>query len=128
MIRKIVTVLILIPLGIVLVVLSVANRQPTTLRLDPFNDLDPAVSVTLPLFVMLILAVLTGMIVGAVAVWFSQGRHRRALKRQQTEARRWQGEAETQKKRADALAAEAANVSVAQTGANLPARFPVKAA
>ncbi|MEZ5799424.1 MAG: LapA family protein [Nitratireductor sp.] len=97
MIRKILTVLVLIPLGVVLVVLSVANRQPATLRLDPFNEIDPAIVFTLPLFVMVLLAVLVGMIIGAIAVWFSQGKHRRALKRQQAEAKRWRDEAEAQK-------------------------------
>ena len=132
MIRKIMTVLVLIPLGVVLVVLSVANRQPATLRLDPFNEIDPAIAVTVPLFVMVLLAVLAGMTVGAISVWFSQGRHRRALKRQQAEAKRWREEAEAQKKRGDSLAAEAATRSAssdnASLPASLPARFPVKAA
>ena len=132
MIRKIMTVLVLIPLGVVVVVLSVANRQPATLRLDPFNEIDPAIAVTVPLFVMVLLAVLAGMTVGAISVWFSQGRHRRALKRQQAEAKRWRDEAEAQKKRGDSLAAEAATRSAssdnASLPASLPARFPVKAA
>ena len=129
MIRKILTVLVLIPLGVVLVVLSVANRQPATLRLDPFNEIDPAIVFTLPLFVMVLLAVLVGMIIGAIAVWFSQGRHRRALKRQQAEAKRWRDEAEAQKKRGDTLAAQIAGTMpsggaapASSTGFNLPVK------
>ena len=80
--KRIVYFLLLLPLGVVLIVLSVANRQPVTLRLDPFNDVDPALSVSLPFFGFLFAALLVGMIVGAVATWFGQGRHRKAAKRE----------------------------------------------
>ena len=124
--KRIVYFLLLLPLGVVLIVLSVANRQPVTLRLDPFNDVDPALSVSLPFFGFLFAALLVGMIVGAVATWFGQGRHRKAAKRERAEARRWQGEAEAARSRADELAA---NLTVSQSsaasgqmaGASLPA-------
>lgn len=116
--KKIVYLVLLLPLGVVLIVLSVANRQPVTLRLDPFNAAEPALSLSLPFFAFLFAAILLGMIIGAVATWFGQGRHRRDARRERADARKWRAEAETHRKRADDLAL---NLAASQSaGASLP--------
>jgi hypothetical protein len=60
MIKRVVNILVLIPIAIVLIVLSVANRQAVTLALNPFRPEDSVLSVTAPFFVYLFLAVIFG--------------------------------------------------------------------
>jgi uncharacterized integral membrane protein len=64
MIRKIVRALVLIPLAIILVSLAVANRQVVTVSFDPFDRADPAFSLALPLYVLILALVIAGVILG----------------------------------------------------------------
>jgi uncharacterized integral membrane protein len=80
-IRKFVTALILIPLAIVLVVFAVANRQIVTVSFDPFNAAQPAFAVTMPLFVLIIVLLIVGVVIGGVAAWLRQSRWRRTARR-----------------------------------------------
>ncbi|MBR1216717.1 LapA family protein [Bradyrhizobium sp. U87765 SZCCT0131] len=87
MLRKIVNVLVLIPLAVVFVVFAVANRHLVTVSFDPFNTVDPSIAVTLPLFVVLILVAILGVVAGGVATWFGQRHWRRAARRLEADAR-----------------------------------------
>ena len=85
--RKFLTALIVIPLGLLFVVFAVANRHFVTVSFDPFNSADPALSISLPLFVLLILMAILGVVAGGVATWFGQRRWRRAARQNEAEAR-----------------------------------------
>jgi len=85
--RKFFTVLIVIPLALIFVVFAVANRHFVTMSFDPFNSVNPAVSVTLPLFVLIIAIAILGVIAGGLATWFGQRRWRRAARQHELEAR-----------------------------------------
>ncbi|MBR0720269.1 lipopolysaccharide assembly protein LapA domain-containing protein [Bradyrhizobium manausense] len=85
--RKFLTALIVIPLGLILVTFAVANRHFVTVSFDPFMAADPALSVTLPLFLLLILVAAVGVVAGGCAVWFGQRRWRRAARRHEADAR-----------------------------------------
>ncbi|NVP54787.1 DUF1049 domain-containing protein [Mycoplana rhizolycopersici] len=106
MLKKIVNLVVLVPIGIVLIVLSVANRQPVRMALNPFRPEDSLLSMTAPFFVFLFLALLLGMIIGAVATWVSQHKYRKRARVEATEAVKWQTEADKQKTRAETLAAQ----------------------
>ena len=56
--RKLFNYLFLLPLAVLLILFSVANRQSVQLSLDPLNAETPALSVNLPLFVVIFLALL----------------------------------------------------------------------
>lgn len=90
MLRKILNAVILIPLALVLVVFAVANREWVTVSLDPLNKSDPALSFTLPLFVLLIGVAILGVIAGGMATWVRQRSWRRAARHNETELRRLQ--------------------------------------
>jgi hypothetical protein len=105
MFRKITTLVILVPLGIVLIVLSVANRQAVTLAINPFRPEDQALSLTAPFFVFLFLALIVGMIIGSVATWLSQGKYRKRARMESKSALKWQAEADRHKNRAEQIAA-----------------------
>ncbi|MET4802023.1 lipopolysaccharide assembly protein LapA domain-containing protein [Bradyrhizobium sp. LB11.1] len=85
--RKFLTALIVIPLGLVLVDFTVANHHSITVSFDPFMSNDPSLSVTLPLFLLLILVAALGVIAGGCAVWFGQRHWRRAARRNEADAR-----------------------------------------
>ena len=85
--RKFLTALIVIPLGLLFIVFAVANRHMVTLSFDPFNSAKPAVAVTLPLFVVIIAVAAMGVIAGGSATWFRQRRWRRAARVHEADAR-----------------------------------------
>ena len=87
MLRKIVAALVLVPLAVIIIAFAVANRQIVTLSLDPFGGSEPAVSVTLPLFALIILVLIAGVLIGGAAAWLRQGNWRRDARRLEREVR-----------------------------------------
>ncbi|MGV1759209.1 MULTISPECIES: LapA family protein [Rhizobium] len=106
MAKKIVNLLILLPLGIIFIVFCVANRQSVTLALNPFRPDDQVLSLHAPLFVLLFVALIVGMLVGGAVTWFSQGKHRKRARSQSLEAVRWQAEADKHRTRAEQIAGQ----------------------
>ena len=90
--RKFLTTLIVIPLGLIFVIFAVANRHLVTVSFDPFNSTDPSIAVTLPLFVVIIAVAILGVIAGGCATWFRQRRWRRAARQHEADARRARAE------------------------------------
>jgi uncharacterized integral membrane protein len=84
---RIVAALILVPLAIIIIAFAVANRQAVTISLDPFGASAPAASLTLPLFALLILVLIIGVVIGGSAAWLRQGRWRRTARRLEREAK-----------------------------------------
>jgi uncharacterized integral membrane protein len=78
--RKFLSAVILIPFAIVLTVFAVANRQLVTLSFDPFNSTEPALSLRMPLFVLMIVAAVLGVVAGGLATWFRQRHWRRSAR------------------------------------------------
>jgi uncharacterized integral membrane protein len=99
MIRKIVKALILIPLAIVLISFAVANRETVTVSFDPFDRAEPAFSVALPLYVLILALVIAGVIVGGVAAWLRQGKWRWRARLAESQARELRTENDQLKRR-----------------------------
>ncbi|QWG13255.1 LapA family protein [Bradyrhizobium sediminis] len=85
--RKFLTALVVIPLGLFFVIFAVANRHLVTVSFDPFNSTYPTVGVTLPLFVVIIAVAILGVVAGGSATWFRQRHWRRAARQHEAEAR-----------------------------------------
>ncbi len=85
--RKFLTAMVVIPLGLIFIVFAVANRHMVTVSFDPFNSRDPSVGATLPLFVVIIAVAIAGVIVGGAATWLRQGHWRRAARQHEADAR-----------------------------------------
>lgn len=77
--------LILVPIALVIVLFSVANRGSVRISLDPFSRDMPTLSYDVPLFAIVLAAVFLGVIVGGVAAWLGQGKHRKAARRNRRE-------------------------------------------
>jgi uncharacterized integral membrane protein len=86
LIRRIVAVIILVPIAVIIIAFAVANRQHVTVLLDPFNPERPAASFTVPLFILVIGLLILGVVIGGSATWLSHGRWRRAARRFEREA------------------------------------------
>ena len=77
--KTLLKLIVLVPIVIVVTVLAIANRSPVPLVVDPFGWLEmPAVSV--PLFLLIFLAVALGVVIGGMSVWLAQGRYRKAAR------------------------------------------------
>jgi Protein of unknown function (DUF1049). len=85
--RKFFTAMLLIPLGLIFVVFAVANRHFVTVSFDPFNSTDPSIAVALPLFVVIIVVAMVGVLAGGIATWFRQRHWRRAARQHEADAR-----------------------------------------
>jgi uncharacterized integral membrane protein len=71
---------VLVPVAVVMVSFALANRAFITLRLDPFDVIDPPPTFEMPLFLPIFVSLMVGILVGGTAMWLSQGRHRRAVR------------------------------------------------
>jgi outer membrane murein-binding lipoprotein Lpp len=84
--RRFLFLFILLPLAIVVVTLSVANRQIVTLWLNPLATEASGWSMSAPLFVFLFAAVLLGVVAGGTATWLRQGKWRHAARAERAKA------------------------------------------
>jgi uncharacterized integral membrane protein len=81
MARKIVTGIVVVPLAIVIVVFAVVNRQTVTVSFDPLSATAPAYAAHLPLFVLIFIILIFGVILGGAAAWLRQGPWRRTARK-----------------------------------------------
>ena len=86
--RGFLRLLVLAPILIVLLVFAVVNRQSIAITFDPFGDQRSGLTLHAPLFLALFGAMAVGVVVGGVATWLSQGRHRRAERSARSELAR----------------------------------------
>jgi len=88
MVRTLLTAVVLVPLAGLILLFALANRQWISVSLDPFSGRDPALAVSLPVFFVVLFALMTGVLIGGAATWFSQAKWRRAARRHRTALRR----------------------------------------
>jgi uncharacterized integral membrane protein len=117
--RKFVAAVILIPLAIVIVAFAVANRQIVTVSLDPFSSEHPASSLTLPLFALIIVLLIVGVVIGGVAAWLRQAKWRRVARRLEREVEELRSEVASLRRAAGSAA------SVPEAG-NPPERLQLR--
>jgi uncharacterized integral membrane protein len=81
MVRKIVTALVLILVALVLIAFAVANRQVVSVSLDPFDQANPAMAVSQPLYVVIFGLLIAGVLLGGCAAWLRQAKWRARARR-----------------------------------------------
>lgn len=89
---RLIKFLFLLPIAIVLVLFGVANRQIVTLILDPISPAAEALKISVPLFLFFFATLATGIVIGSLATWLAQGRHRRLERQFRRERDRLQDE------------------------------------
>jgi uncharacterized integral membrane protein len=86
--RKFLTGLVLIPLGLIFIDFAVANRHLVTVSFDPFGSGDTAFDLPpVPLFAIIITAMIVGVVAGGSVTWFRQRRWRRSARQHEADAR-----------------------------------------
>ncbi len=108
MFRKIVTAVIVIPLAVLIVAFAVANRQSVTVSFDPFSTVSPAYTATLPLFMLLFILLILGVIIGGAAAWIRQSPWRRTARQLDADMRALHQELESLRRHLSAAEAAAA--------------------
>lgn len=86
MLRRLLLILIVLPVSVGLVMLAVANRHEVALFVNPFAGAEGG-SLDVPLFLVVFAAMIVGVVLGGMAAWLSQGRYRKAARRSAREAR-----------------------------------------
>jgi outer membrane murein-binding lipoprotein Lpp len=114
MIRKIVSALVLVPLAIVLIAFAVANRQTILVSLDPFDQANPALSIRLPLFALILIVIIAAVIVGGIAAWLRQSKWRRAARLAQAQVRELRAQVDVLERQCNAAEPPAAAMRVGQ--------------
>ena len=105
MVNKIVGWLVLVPLCGLLIGFALANRHLVSGNLNPFATA-PDASVAgygIPLFVILYVVLLIGVLLGGVASWFAQGAHRRSERHWRREAKQLNDELEVLRRNTGAV-------------------------
>ncbi len=97
--RRFLILFVLLPVAIVAVALSVANRADVVLSLDPLGGGAPRWSVELPLFILLFATLGLGVLIGGIATWIGQGRWRRSARAERANAARLRQDAERLRER-----------------------------
>ena len=87
MFRKIVTAIVVVPLAAIIIAFAVSNRQVVTVSFDPFSAVSPAYAASLPLFVLIFIVLIFGVIIGGVAAWLGQGTWRRTARKLDADVR-----------------------------------------
>lgn len=99
MFRKIVTAIVIIPPAAVLIAFAVANRHSVTVSFDPFSSASPAYAATLPLFAVILLVLIFGVVVGGVAAWIRQSKWRRTARHLDAQVRQLRAELDDLRRR-----------------------------
>ena len=87
--------LVLVPVALIVVLFSVANRAPVRVSLDPISRDAPALALDLPLFAVILAAIAVGILIGGSASWLAQGKHRKAARVNRREADKLRSEAQS---------------------------------
>ncbi|MCP4564656.1 MAG: LapA family protein [Bosea sp.] len=87
--------LVLVPVALLVVLFSVANRAPVRVSLDPISRDAPAFALDLPLFAVILAAIAVGIVIGGFASWLAQGKHRKAARVNRREADKLRNEAQS---------------------------------
>ncbi len=95
MFRRFFWVVVMIPLAIILIALSVANRNIVPFTIDPFTPGNPTLTFSAPLFMYLFASLAVGLILGSVITWLAQGHYRVNARRAAAEVVALRKEAQT---------------------------------
>jgi uncharacterized integral membrane protein len=122
MIRKIATAVVLVPLAVIIIAFAVANRQTVTVSFDPFDAAQPAYAASLPLFVLILILVIFGVLLGGIVTWMRQARWHWAARRAEKENRELRLELDLLKR--DLARTPPAQLAPPFPGASPPLRSP----
>lgn len=69
---KLSNILMAIPALVLALVISIANRGAVTFSIDPFSAENPALAFSVPLYLLIFVALLLGVLIGGMSAWAGQ--------------------------------------------------------
>lgn len=79
--KRLLKLLLLIPLAVVVLAVAEANRHMVHIYLDPLAGAGPeGTEISVPLYAVIFVSVMIGVVFGSVVTYFEQGKHRRAAR------------------------------------------------
>jgi uncharacterized integral membrane protein len=90
--RKFFAWIALAPIAVIAILFAVANRGRVTVSLDPFSVESPAYAIDLPMFLVIFAALIIGVVIGGISVWFGRLRWQMAAHRAEKELARVRAE------------------------------------
>ena len=104
--KTLLKLVVIVPTAILLLAFAFANRHSVTISFDPFAaDNAPAfAAISAPMFVVLFLAAMVGVLAGGAATWLRQGKHRKAARAHRAEAERLRGQVQARSGPNDSIA------------------------
>ncbi len=94
-VNKFLTWIVLLPVAVVVVAFTVANRAPVTVSLEPLP-----LELGVPLYAVAMASVLVGVVAGGVAAWARGRKWRRLARARRRQLERLEGELESLRPRA----------------------------
>ncbi|MEM1046899.1 MAG: LapA family protein [Pseudomonadota bacterium] len=101
--KSLIRLFIVLPIAIIVIMLAVANRRSVPVSFNPLDPENPATIFEIPLFWLVFACVALGVVLGGIAVWFKQGKHRKAARQNRNEAARWRAETDRQREKLNAV-------------------------
>ncbi len=81
--------------------LLIANSHTVFISLDPFNSVDPALSLELSLYIVILVSISIGLLLGGIIVWLGQHKYRKASRIHKKDANKWHSEADKLRENAE---------------------------
>jgi hypothetical protein len=78
------TYFLLVPVAVIAAALAVANRGVVSFSLDPFSDAHPAIVIQMPLFLLLFLTLILGVVIGGTVAMIGRRKRARAQPERKT--------------------------------------------
>jgi uncharacterized integral membrane protein len=104
--RRLLYWIFLLPLAILTVLFAVANREHVVVSFDPFSSRAPAFAISLPLFIVIFLAIIIGVVLGGLASLTRHYRLWRAARQAREEIERYKADAEAERRAREAVQPE----------------------
>ncbi|TDR87194.1 lipopolysaccharide assembly protein LapA domain-containing protein [Enterovirga rhinocerotis] len=80
--------IIFLPIAVIVILLSIANRGIVPVSFDPFARGAPEFVVNVPLYALVLGALAVGVVLGGTGAWLAAGRQRRSGRASRREANR----------------------------------------
>ena len=105
---KLSSLLIAVPALALALVISIANRTAVTFSIDPFSAETPALAFSIPLYLLLFIALLIGVLIGGTSAWAGQTGWRKKARKSAKEVKHLAKDLERQQADASEVPATAA--------------------
>lgn len=96
--------ILLVPVAALAIMLAIANRGPVTVIFDPFPPASSGLTISAPLFLVVLVSIIFGVLLGGFGAWLRQGRYRRAARQARADADRQRVETDRLRSQINAFA------------------------